>query len=84
MANATTIIPFSASTQGKAIKVAATATPGTTIHATGTSATIVDRLYLWAQNNHTADVVVTVECGGVASPDNLMVVGNQNSKAHQF
>lgn len=74
MANSTVIIPLSGSTQGKAIKVVATATPGTTIHATGTSATVVDRVYLFAQNNHTADVLFTVEFGGVASPDNLIIL----------
>lgn len=76
MANAVSIIPLSGSTQGKGIKVVATATPGTTIHATGISATVVDRIYLWAVNSQAAatasTVLLTLEFGGVASPDNLI------------
>jgi hypothetical protein len=74
MANATSVIPFSASTQGKAIKVAATASTGTAIHTTGTSATVVDRLYLFAFNSDTADRTLTVEFGGTTAPDQNIVV----------
>lgn len=73
-ANATAIIPFSGSTQGQAIKVAATATPGTTVHTTGTSATIVDRIWLWAFNSDTADRVLTIEMGGATAPDQNIVL----------
>jgi hypothetical protein len=73
-ANATSIIPFSGSTQGKGVKVVATATAGTTIHTTGTSATVVDRLTVFAYNGHTADVALTLEWGGVTVPDNNIVV----------
>lgn len=76
MANAVSIIPLSGSTQGKGIKVVPTSTLGTTIHATGTSATVVDRLYLWAVNSQAAatasSVLLTLEFGGVAAPDNLI------------
>lgn len=74
MANATSKIPFSGSTQGKPIKVVATATLGTTIHTTGTSATIEDSLYLWAYNGHTADVLLTIEFGGVTVPDQNLLM----------
>ncbi len=74
MANATAIIPFSGSTQGKPIKVAATATAGTTIHTTGTSATIVDRLYIYAFNSDTADRTLTIEFGGTTAPDQNIVL----------
>jgi hypothetical protein len=78
MANATTIIPLSGSTQGKGIKVVQTSTLGNTIHATTTSATTVDRLYLWAVNSQAAatasTVLLTLEFGGVTSPDNLIQV----------
>jgi len=74
MANATVIVPFSASTQGKPIKVVATATGGTTIHTTGTSATIVDRIYLFAFNSDTADRALTIEFGGVTAPDQNIVL----------
>jgi len=68
MANATALIPFSGSTQGQAVLVAATSTAGTTIHTTGTSATIVDRLSIWAFNAHSADVLLTIEFGGATAP----------------
>jgi hypothetical protein len=68
------MIPLSASTQGKAVKVAATATAGTLIHTTGTSATVVDRIYLWAFNSDTVDRLLTVEYGGATAPDQNIVV----------
>jgi hypothetical protein len=73
MANATALIPFSASTQGQGVKVAATSTAGTLIHTTGTSATIVDRVSLWAFNSHSADVELTIEFGGATAPDQNIV-----------
>jgi ABC-type Fe3+ transport system substrate-binding protein len=47
------------------IEIAATATPGDLIHTAvaGTTAGTFDEIWLWAQNNHTADVVLTVEFG---------------------
>jgi len=61
---------LSGSTQGKAIKVAATASVGTTIHTTGISATIEDEVWLYAYNPTTVSVVLTVQFGGTTSPDN--------------
>ncbi len=74
MANYTALVPFSGSTQGKPIKVVATSTAGTTIHTTGTSATVIDRIFMFAYNGHTADVLLTVEFGGVTVPDQNIVV----------
>lgn len=74
MANATVLIPFSGSTQGKPIKVVATATPGTTVHVTGTSATVIDRLYIYAFNSDTVDRALTLEFGGVTAPDQNITV----------
>lgn len=75
MANASSLIKLSASTKGKGIKIAATATPGTAVHVTGNSgATVIDKVRLYLQNNHTSAVVCTVEFGGVASPDDLIIV----------
>jgi hypothetical protein len=73
MANATAMIPFSGSTQGQGVKVAATSSAGTLIHTTGTSATIVDRLSVWAYNAHSADVLLTIEFGGATAPDQNIV-----------
>ena len=73
MANATAMIPFSASTQGQGVKVVATSSAGTLIHTTGTSATIVDRLSIWAFCSHSADVLLTIEFGGATAPDQNIV-----------
>jgi hypothetical protein len=65
-----TKVALSGSTQGKGIKVVATASTGTTIHATGTSSTIIDEVWLYAYNSSTGPVSLTVEFGGTTSPDN--------------
>jgi len=67
---------LSGSTDGKAIKVVETATAGTTIHTAvaGTTAGTFDEIWLWAYNGHTAEVVLTVEFGGVTVPDQNVVV----------
>ena len=61
---------LSGSTQGKAIKVVATASAGTTIHATGTSATIEDEIWLYAYNSSSVTVVLTIQFGGTTAVDN--------------
>jgi hypothetical protein len=63
---------LSGSTNGKQIKVAATSTPGTTIHTAGAGTTNADEIWLYVTNNHTASVAVTIEWGGTASPDDLI------------
>lgn len=60
---------LSASTDGKAIKVAATATPGTLIHTGSTTATTLDEIWLYANNTSTSNVKLTVEWGDATSPD---------------
>ena len=66
-----TKVLLSGSTQGKAIKVAATTSgsAGTTIHATGTSS-IIDEVWLYAYNSSSSAVVLTVQWGGVTAVDN--------------
>lgn len=54
---------LSGSTQGQPIAVAATGTPGTTIHTTGTSATIIDEIWLYATNNDAVVRNLTIEYG---------------------
>ena len=63
---------LSGSTDGRAIKVAATATPGTTIHTGDSTATTYDEIWLYAQNTSAADVKLTIEWGGTTSPDDLI------------
>lgn len=74
MAQAATYVLLSGSTGGRQIKVVQTSTPGTTIHATGTSATVIDEVELYANNTSTSDVKLTLEWGDVTSPDDLLEV----------
>ena len=60
---------LSGSTDGKAIKVAATATAGTTIHTGSTTTTTLDEIWLYAVNTSSSAVKLTIEWGGTASPD---------------
>jgi hypothetical protein len=65
-------LTLSGSTDGRPIKVAATATPGTTIHTASTVATTYDEIWLYAQNTDTTDRKLTIEFGGTSSPDDLI------------
>ena len=65
-------IALSGSTDGKMIKVAATATAGTTIHTGSTTATTFDEVWLYAVNSDTTARKLTIEWGGTASPDDLI------------
>lgn len=66
---------LSGSTDGMGVKITQTGTAGDTIHTAvaGTTTGTFDEVWLWAQNNHTADVVVTVEFGDNASEHNIIV-----------
>ena len=63
---------LSGGSQGKAIKVGATTSgsAGTTIHVTGTSATVIDEVWLYATNSSASNVVLTIQWGGVTAVDN--------------
>lgn len=63
---------LSGSTNGKQIKVVATTTPGTTIHTAVAGTSDFDEIWLYVTNNHTASVNMTIEFGGVATPDDLI------------
>ena len=67
---------LSGSTDGKPIKVVATATAGTTIHTAvaGTTAGTFDEIWLYAYNGHSSTVTLTIEFGGVTVPDQNIVV----------
>ena len=65
-----TKVLLSGSTQGKAIKVAATASTGTTIHATGTSSSIIDEVWLYAYNSSTNNITLTIQFVGTTAVDN--------------
>lgn len=65
-------IKLSGSTDGKLIKVAATATAGTTIHTGSSSTSVIDELWLYAVNSDTTDRKLTIEFGGTSAPDDLI------------
>lgn len=66
---------LSSSTDGMGIKITQTATAGTAIHTAvaGTTDGTYDEIWLWAQNNHTADVTLTVEYGNANAENNIIV-----------
>lgn len=65
---------LSGSTNGKGIKVAATATAGTLIHTAVSGTSSEDEIWLYAHNTSAAAVKLTLEWGGVASPDDHIEV----------
>ena len=70
-----TKILLSGSTGGRPIKVAASGTPGTTIHTTQASSGVVDEIWLYATNTSSAAVNLTIELGGTTDPDDRIIVG---------
>jgi len=60
---------LSGSTNGKAIKVAATATAGTLIHTAVTGATNLDEIWLYGMNTSGSNVKLTLEWGEATAPD---------------
>jgi hypothetical protein len=67
-----TKIALSGSTDGRMIKVAATGTAGTTIHTGSATSTTFDEIWLYAVNSDTTARKLTIEWGGVSSPDDLI------------
>jgi len=67
---AITKLKLSGSTDGRMVKVAATASAGTTIHTAHASS--LDEVWLWAVNSDTTARKLTIEFGGTSSPDDLI------------
>lgn len=67
-----TKVLLSGSSQGKAIKVVATTagSNGTTIHATETSASTEDEVWLYAYNSAATATALTIQWGGITAVDN--------------
>ena len=59
---------------GRNIKVVQTATAGTLIHTAVAGTSDLDEVWLYACNTDAADVKLTIEYGGVATPDDLTEV----------
>ena len=59
---------------GRGIKVAATAigTTPTVIHTGSATPSVIDEVWIWAQNNHTADVAVRIGFGNTTDPDDII------------
>ena len=60
---------------GLGILVVATATAGTAIHTASATSTTIDELWLYAYNDHSATVNLTIEWGGVTSPGEIFKSG---------
>ena len=60
---------LSGSTNGKAIKVAQTATAGTTIHTAVSGTSSLDEIWLYAHNSSASAVKLTLEWGEATAPD---------------
>jgi len=69
-----TKVLLSGSTNGKQIKVTATATPGTTIHTAVSGTVNLDEVWLYCNNTSDAIAKLTLEFGGTTDPDNLIEV----------
>ena len=66
-------ILLSGSTNGKPIPVAATSTPGTTIHTAVSGTSSFDEIYVWASNVTGSAATLTIEWGGTTDPGEHMV-----------
>lgn len=64
-----TKLKLSGSTDGRQIKVVATASSGTTIHTAVTGTTNIDEIWLYAVNADTTARKLTIQWGGTTSPD---------------
>lgn len=68
-------IPLSGGTgNGRRIKVAVTATPGTLIHTGPVDSTVADEVWLDAHNSSGAAVILYIEWGSNTSPDDIIQV----------
>jgi len=66
---------LSGSTNGRPIKVTGTATGSSvTIHQAVTGTTNFDEIWIFCNNTSTTNVTLTIEWGGVTSPDDLIEV----------
>ncbi len=62
---------LSASTDGKPILIAATATAGTLVHTAVAGTTNFDEVWLWLVNNSASDCLATIEYGDAAAGSNI-------------
>jgi hypothetical protein len=67
-------VKLSGSTNGRGISISQTGTLGNTIHATGTSSSTLDEIWLYANNTHSSAVTLTIEFGGATTTSDLIQV----------
>lgn len=67
-------IPLSGSTDGRGIKVVATASSGTLMHTATSSATDCDVVTIYAHNSSATAVNLTLQWGGTTSPDDSILL----------
>lgn len=65
---------LSGSTDGKGIKIAATSSPGDTVHTAVSGSSEIDWIYLQAVNEDVDEIEVVVEWGGTTDVDNSITV----------
>lgn len=65
---------LSGSTNGRAVRVVQITSPGTGIHVGPSVTTEYDEVWLYAQNTDTSPRKLTIEWGGVTSPDDLIEI----------
>lgn len=64
---------LSGSTDGKPIKISATASPGTAVHTA--NATAKDEVWIFATNTDSVSRELTIQFGDTTSPDSEITVG---------
>lgn len=65
---------LSGSTNGRNIKIVATASAGTLLHTAVSGTTNWDEIYIFATNTDTVTRTLTIEFGGTTSPDDLIEI----------
>lgn len=64
---------LSASSDGEGIAVAATSSPGTTLHTGSSTATTIEEVWLYAANVGTSGVNLNIQLGGTGTEDLITV-----------
>lgn len=65
---------LSSSVNGRATLVAATSSPGTTIHTGSSASTTIEEIWLYVSNPDTTQHTLTIQWGGTTSPDDYMIL----------
>jgi hypothetical protein len=64
--------PTGTTGDGLGILVAATSSTGTSIHTASTTTSTIDEVWLYAYNNHSSDILLTIEFGGTTAPKDVI------------